>query len=102
MMRWESVGLTRKRDATFTLTVLGYLVAVVLGVGIVLAPRVAVALAALVLVVPLAESPLARMAVVVFGGMVVLGVSDTLSAGKLTYFLGCGLVVGVGLPRLPP
>jgi hypothetical protein len=97
----ESVRSTRKRVASSTLILLGLLVLVALGFGIAYAPKVALALIALLLVIPLIESALARIAFVALGGVVVLGVSDTLSVDKIIYLCGCGLAVGVELLRLP-
>ena len=79
----------------------GFAVAVALGMGIAVSPAIGLAMSAIMLTVPLLLSPLARLAFVVAGAMVVLNVSDSLSVSKIGYLLGCGLVVAIAIHRLP-
>lgn len=76
-----------------------------LGALAVVAPQVAIAAAAAVLIgVPLVQSPAVRLAAFVFGGLLVLG-GEALDPAKLAWFGGVGLAFltsGVRLLRLRP
>ena len=90
-----------RRILNSVLGLAGFAVAVALGMGLAVSPAIGLAMSAIMLTVPLLLSPLARLAFVVAGAMVVLNVSDSLSVSKIGYLLGCGLVVAIAIHRLP-
>jgi O-antigen ligase len=80
---------------------IGVVGAVALGMGITLFPAPTLALTALFLFLPvLLTSAIARIAAVVLGGMLVLNVSEDLSAIKVGYLLICGIAVAGAAARL--
>jgi hypothetical protein len=96
-----SVRRTGSLTRTLLVPAIGLAAAVSVGVGIGGAPKAVFLLVALLAMLPLVLSPLARLAFVVVGGMIVLNSSSELSLSKGIYAAGCIVAVSAALLRLP-